>query len=167
MNLNMDYNTCILIEIRRIVRAINLESKRIQKDFGISIPQLLCLNFLSKCKEYQSTHRDLTRYLQLNSSTVTGIINRLEKKGLIARLPKKEDKRVTYLSLTSKGYKVLDKTPDLLHEKLSKKLADLPADKVKRIIDSLEFLISALGIEDIDASPVITIEEPIIPEENK
>jgi DNA-binding MarR family transcriptional regulator len=151
----------VLIDVRRIVRSINLESKRIQKDFGISIPQLLCLGYLSRCEGYQSTHRDLTRFLHLNSSTVTGIINRLEKKGFIARLPKKQDKRVTYIALTSLGYKVLEETPDLLHEKLAKRLTDLPDEKVEMIKDSLQLLIGALGISDLDASPVITIEDSL------
>jgi DNA-binding MarR family transcriptional regulator len=154
----------VLIDVRRIVRSINLESKRIQKDFGISIPQLLCLGYLSRCEDYQSTHRELTKFLHLNSSTVTGIVNRLEKKGFIARLPKKQDKRVTYVALTSLGYKVLEETPDLLHEKLAKKLTDLPDEKVETIKASLQLLISALGISDVDASPVITIEDSLLPE---
>jgi len=149
----------ILINIRRIVRSINLESKRIQRDFNISIPQLLCLNYLNKCEEYQSTHRDLTKFLHLNSSTVTGIINRLEKKGLIARLPKKGDKRVTYISLTSNGYEVLEKTPDLLHEKLSRKLSELSNVELEIMEDSLKLLISVLDIKDVEASPLITIED--------
>jgi DNA-binding MarR family transcriptional regulator len=161
----MDHYSNILTDIRKIVRSINLESKRIQKEFGISIPQLLCLTFLSKCEEYQSTHRELTRFLHLNSSTVTGIINRLEKKGYIARLPKRDDKRMTYVSLTSAGYRVLENTPDLLHEKLAGKLKNLPLEKVEAIQESLNHIIAALGIEDMDASPMLTMEEPITPEE--
>ena len=162
----MDREASILIDIRKIVRSINLESKRIQKEFGISIPQLLCLSFLSECDAFQSTHRELTRYLHLNSSTVTGIVNRLEKRGLIARLPKKEDRRVTYVALTSAGYKVLESTPDLLHEKLSAGLKKLPSEMVGTIQESLHLIIESLGIEDIDASPMITMEEPITPDEN-
>jgi DNA-binding MarR family transcriptional regulator len=160
----MDHYANILIDIRKIVRSINLESKRIQKEFGISIPQLLCLSYLSNCPSYQSTHRELTRYLHLNSSTVTGIINRLERKGYLARLPKKDDRRVTYIALTSAGFGMLEKTPDLLHEKLSATLKKLPGEKVGTIQESLQIIISALGIEDVDASPMITMEEPITPE---
>ena len=50
----MGIYTEILTDIRKIVRSINLESKRIQKDFGVSIPQLLCLSYLSSCEGYQS-----------------------------------------------------------------------------------------------------------------
>ena len=38
----------IMISIRKIVRAINLESKRIEKDYSLSIPQLLTLKFLEE-----------------------------------------------------------------------------------------------------------------------
>jgi len=75
----MNY-TDILIHIRKIVRALNLESKRIQKEYGISIPQMLCLIFLAGCKDSRSTHKAVADYLNLNKSTVTGIIGRLEKK---------------------------------------------------------------------------------------
>lgn len=160
----MDYKD-IIIDIRKIVRSINLESKRIQKDFGISIPQLLCLSFLSKEEAYQATHKQLTEYLNLNSSTVTGIINRLEKKGFIARLPKKGDRRVTYVALTSAGFKILQSTPGLLHDRLSSSLKKLPEEKIHQIKLSLDLLIEVLGIRDIDASPLLIVEEPVVPEE--
>ena len=37
----------ILIRLRKIVRSVNLESKRVEKEQGVSIPQLLCLQFLA------------------------------------------------------------------------------------------------------------------------
>jgi len=156
----MNY-TEILIHIRKIVRALNLESKRIQKEFGISIPQLLCLQFLSGKDEFRATHKEVADYLNLNSSTVTGIINRLEKKSLVARLPKSGDKRVTYISLTSNGSKMLDESPDLMHQQLAKKLPELPAETLKEIDFSLKVLIDCLDIDKTDASPMLTIEEPI------
>ena len=38
----------LMISIRKIVRAVNLESKRIEKDFGLSIAQVLTLKFLKE-----------------------------------------------------------------------------------------------------------------------
>ena len=38
----------LMISIRKIVRAVNLESKRIEKNHGLSIPQLLTLKFLKE-----------------------------------------------------------------------------------------------------------------------
>jgi DNA-binding MarR family transcriptional regulator len=156
----MEYNS-ILINIRKIVRALNLESKRILKEFGVSIPQILCLGYLSEQEGYKATHKDVANYLNLNSSTVTGIITRLEKKGFVARLPKMGDKRITYIALTSKGFRVLENTPGLLHDLLTSKLPELAPDTLTQIDKSLEILINCLGIEKTEASPVFTIDEPI------
>lgn len=156
----MNYSE-ILIHIRKIVRSLNLESKRIQKEFGISIPQLLCLEYLSQCSEFKATHKDVANYLNLNSSTVTGIISRLEKKGLVARLPKSGDKRLTYISLTSSGFNLLEKSPNLMHQKLEQKLPGLPNDVLQNIDQSLKVLVECLGIDKTDASPLFTIEDPI------
>ena len=83
--------TEILIKIRKIVRSVDIESKKIQKEYGVSIPQVLCLSFLHESPTYQATQGEIRNFLNLNSSTVSGIINRLEKKGLLARLPKSCD----------------------------------------------------------------------------
>ncbi len=153
--------TDILIQIRKIVRSINLESKKIQKEYGVSIPQVLCLNYLHNAENFQATQRELKRFLNLNSSTVSGIIHRLEKKGLVARLPKSGDKRVVHIALTSAGDKLIAIMPSLLHEQLSDKLQALNASELKRIEESLDVLVRLLDIQSVDASPVITIESNI------
>ena len=151
----------IIIKMRQIVRSINLESKKIQKQYGVSIPQVLCLNFIKDNPNYQSTQREIRNYLNLNASTITGIINRLEKKGFIARLPKLGDKRVSNIALTADGQKLLEKLPPLLQDRLTEQLSELPYEKVSRIETSLDDLISLLNIKEVDASPVLTIEEKI------
>ena len=151
----------ILMNIRKIVRSVNLESKRIQKIYGVSIPQLLSLIHLKARTDYQSTQKELTEFLQLNSSTVTGIVNRLEKKGLVARLPNKDDRRVTNISLTTKGLELLEKEPDLLQEKLLKNLENIPEEKVGEVKNTLEFLVKVLEIESVDASPLIMMNDPL------
>jgi len=156
----MNYSE-ILIHIRKIVRALNLESKRIQKEFGISIPQLLCLEYLSQCADFRATHKEVAKYLNLNSSTVTGIVSRLEKKNLVARLPKSGDKRITYVTLTSAGFQLLGNTPDLMHQQLAEKLPQLPGSTLENLDESLKVLVDCLGIEQTDASPLFTIEDPI------
>jgi DNA-binding MarR family transcriptional regulator len=140
--------TDILSDLRKIIRSVDLESKRIEKEFDISLPQLLSLSFLDNCDNYQSTHKEITKYLNLNSSTVTGIIDRLEKKNLVARLPKKEDKRVTYITLTAKGLTLLDKTPDLMQDRLLKKLSNAKPQEVENIKSALQMLIKFLDIKE-------------------
>lgn len=153
----MDYKE-ILIQIRRIVRSINLESKKIQKDFSVSIPQILCLEYLKASPNYQATQREIREHLSLNSSTVTGIISRLENRGLLARLPKSGDKRVTHITLTSAGYELLKETPGLLQGRLATKLKHLSDEELSDMSKSLDLLTEMLEIEKSEAVPVIMAE---------
>ncbi|MCW3786466.1 MarR family winged helix-turn-helix transcriptional regulator [Plebeiibacterium sediminum] len=148
----------ILIKIRKIVRSVDIESKKIQKEYGVSIPQVLCLGFLRDAPNYQLTQGEIRNLLNLNSSTVSGIINRLETKGLLARLPKQGDKRVVNITLTSSGDKLLNSIPSLLHEQLTAKLNKLDDKKLQEVEDSLNTLISLLDIEQVDASPLIAMD---------
>lgn len=153
--------TEILIKIRKIVRSINLESKKIEKEYGVSIPQVLCLHFLKDSPNYQSTQGEIRKFLNLNSSTVSGIINRLERKGFLARLPKSGDKRTVNIALTSAGDSLLGKVPALLHEQLSTGLKKLADSKLEQVEESLDTLVRILEIESLEASPMITIDDTL------
>ncbi len=150
--------TEILIKIRKIVRSVDIESKKVQKEYGVTIPQVLCLNFLRESPNYQATQGEIREFINLNSSTVSGIINRLEKKGLLARLPKSGDKRVVNIALTSAGDKLLKTIPSLLHEQLSEKLQKLEQSELNKVEESLETLVRLLDIGQVEASPLITID---------
>ena len=158
----MDSATDILIKIRRILRSINLESKRVQKEFGVSIPQVLCLSCPKDSENYQKSQLDIRKYLNLNSSTVTGIIGRLEKRGLIARLPNIRDKRVNIIALTSAGDKLLTRIPPLLHDRLAAKLEKLTNGELDTIGNSLNSLVNMLDISEVEASPLLTVESNIL-----
>ena len=153
--------TEILIKIRKIVRSINLESKKIQKEYGVSIPQVLCLNYLRRSPAFQSTQGEIRKFLNLNSSTTSGIINRLERKGYIARLPKLGDKRVVNIALTSSGDELLNRIPSLLHEQLSKKLRQVDDKILARMEDSLDALVKLMEIQEVEASPMIVLDSDL------
>ena len=152
----------IIISIRKILRSVNLESKRIQKEHGLSIPQLLVLTYLNNQPEFKATHKEVTKYLNLNSSTITGIISRLEKKDYIIRKVNPDDRRVSYIALTALGQKLLQSTPKLMHERLAHKLKEADPSKVQELEKAFNLVIEFMGIEDVEASPLITVDE--IPE---
>lgn len=156
----MDY-TDVLTSLRRIIRTVNLESKRIEKEHGISIPQLLCLNYLKKQPNYQASQKEIKDVLSLNASTVTGIINRLEKKGLIAKLPRKDDRRVSNISLTAKGFAMMDNTPEPMHLRLTQKLGKLSRDELQDLERAFQLISDFLDAGEVDASPILTSETTI------
>ncbi|MFA9371517.1 MAG: MarR family transcriptional regulator [Labilibaculum antarcticum] len=156
----MDYKD-IIVKIRRIIRSINIESKKTQKDYGVSIPQILCLECLKNSPNYQATQKSIRDQLNLNSSTITGIIGRLEKKGMLARLPKIGDRRTTLIALTSLGDNLLQATPDLLQQRLALKLKKISDEELEVIGKSLDILVTMLEIEDLEASPLLMAEDDI------
>ncbi len=151
----------IIGSIRKIVRSLNLESKAIQKDFGLSITQLICLGHLQNSPDYRSTHRDLMKILSLNSSTITGILNRLEKRGYVARVSNTTDRRSKSITLTASGIKLLEEAPNVLHDRLARKLDTLSKSEKQMIQQALGIITSAMEIKGLDASPLLTSEEPI------
>ena len=98
----------------------------------------------------------MKKFLNLNASTVTGIISRLESKRLIARIPNNKDKRVVKISLTIEGIGLINKIPVVLHEKFAERLKKLDPKSIVAIQKSIEILVSLLDAEDIDASPVLS-----------
>jgi hypothetical protein len=65
------------------------------------------------------------------------------------------------ISLTSKGARLLETSPQLLHNQLSARLEKLPEKKLKEINEALKILVESLNIEKIQASPIVTIEDPL------
>ena len=149
----------ILIKLRKIIRSINLESKKVEKELGVSIPQLLVLQYLSDQEDYRAFAKDIKNYINLNASTVSGIISRLENKFLVAKVPKPNDKRTVFITLTAKGAELLQESPITLQEKLSKRLKRLTTMQIEELNRNIELLTSIMDVEDLDATPLLTIKE--------
>jgi DNA-binding MarR family transcriptional regulator len=149
----------ILVKLRKIIRSINLESKKVEKELGISIPQLLVLKYLSDQNDYRAFAKDIKKYINLNASTVSGIITRLESKGLVAKKTKPNDKRAIFIILTAKGADILHKSPPTLQEKLSQRLKKLSPEQIEELDRNIELLTLILNVEDMDAAPLLTIGE--------
>ena len=95
----------------------------------------------------------------MNASTVSGIISRLESKGLVAKSQKANDKRAIYIILTAKGAELLHKSPSTLQEKLSKRLKKLTKAQIEELDRNIELLTLIMDVEDMDAAPLLTIDE--------
>lgn len=70
------------------------------EDTGITRPQAFVIGTLIKCGEMKLT--DLGKELRLSNSTVSGIIDRLEKQQLVVRTRSEEDRRIVYVKVTPK-----------------------------------------------------------------
>ena|GEM_PF-1737601 len=88
-----------------INRKLNNEQLKVLLPEGISMEQISVLRYLKQ--HSQATSTELADYLCVNKSTITSTINRMVNKELITRTPSNEDRRVTYLTMTSRAEQLL------------------------------------------------------------
>jgi MarR family transcriptional regulator, organic hydroperoxide resistance regulator len=98
-------------EIDQIVEMIvylYTESRRLTKgmarEVGLTGPQLTVLKLLETFQDLSLS--SLSERIRAQNSTVTGIIDRMEREGLVCRERSKSDRRVVYIKLTEKGEKL-------------------------------------------------------------
>jgi DNA-binding MarR family transcriptional regulator len=85
----------IMQSLRRIFKAIQDYSHEVSDKFGITGPQLWALKTISQNENLSLS--DLSRRMYLHPSTMTGLMDRLEKKGYVKRNRDQVDRRVIYL----------------------------------------------------------------------
>src|SRR5579872_3229507 len=87
----------ILNDIRRLVQAIRITSLDSEKKFGIGAAQLLILQRLSE--EDGLSINELANRTATHQSSVSVVIQKLEKKGLVKRTISDQDGRKSNISL--------------------------------------------------------------------
>jgi DNA-binding MarR family transcriptional regulator len=145
------YEHRILTAIRRVIRAVDKYSRKINTELGLTSPQLLCLDALEK--QEQMITKELAKSINLSESTVIGIVDRLEAKQYVLRQRSKEDRRKVYLSLTDAGRGILKETPSLLQDRFCSALLELDINELNTITQSLERVVELMEAENLDASP--------------
>ena len=101
---------------------IHLSKRRfmaIASEFDLSPPQVMALRQLDPAEPKPMS--ELAIALRCDNSNVTGIVDRLEDRGLVERRPGEHDRRVKMLMITERGAQVraglaarLDEPPEAL-----------------------------------------------------
>ena len=148
----------VLAALRRIIRATDLHSKYLLKMSGLTTPQIIVLQSIRDLGEV--TTGLVSERVNLSQGTVTSILDRLERRGLIERYRSMTDRRVVHARLTESGYAVLRRAPPLLHEHFVEAFAALDVANQDRIIRTLKDVAGMMGAEHLDAAPLLDIAPP-------
>lgn len=143
----------VLVALRRIFRAVDLHSKRLISEYGLTVPQLIVLRETQALEA--PTVGELARAVSLSQATVTNIVTRLESRGLLIRQRSEVDKRQVRVSVTDEGTAVLSRAPSLLHDRFVKQFNELKDWEQSQLLASLQRLAELMNAEDLDASPVL------------
>ena len=140
----------VLRALRRISRAIDQHSRRLSGSHQLTSPQLVCLRQL--LGEGTWTPSRLAKEVSVSQPTVTGILDRLAKKGLVKRIRDELDRRRVLLLITEEGKALVAAAPSPLQERFAQQFALLETDEQRGIADVLERVVSMMEADAIDAS---------------
>lgn len=125
-------------------RLITREYQPFLDSIEITYPQYLVLMVLWENDNLPVN--DIAKKLILKTNTITPLLKRMEKQGLINRKRSAEDERKVIIQLTDKGIKLQEKAaeiPDELIKRISKSEIDL--EELVKLKDSLNSIISFLS----------------------
>ena len=113
--------TNIVMSLRKIVRAVEISSRKLSTQFNTTPAQLLALRQLLNSQG--KSLAKLADEVGLSSSTMVGVVDRLEKKGWVVRNRSQQDRRLVNIVITEQGKHYLKDSPKLLQDKLTDSLA--------------------------------------------
>jgi len=149
---NSDLSVEVVTALRKIMRAVDLHSRSLVQQHGLTVPQLVLMREIGPGSRSLS---DLSRNVNLSNATVTGIVDRLEKTGLVARERSGSDRRQVMVHMTELGVSRLSSAPPLLQETFLTKLDGLKDWERAQILSVLQRVASMMQANGLDASPVL------------
>jgi DNA-binding MarR family transcriptional regulator len=122
-----------VLEFMRIIwqvdHALQRTSKRMDAALGVTGPQRLVIRIAGRVPGLSAGQ--LAKLLHLHPSTLTGIVQRLEQRGLIRRRVDPHDARRTLLSLTERGRAFDVDTAGTVEASIAEVLERTPAHKIR------------------------------------
>jgi len=144
----------VLATLRRIIRTIDLHSKGLAKSYGLTVPQLLILRQLETSGGLAAG--ELARRVSLSQPTVSGILDRLAARELVARTRSVADRRQVLVTITPRATELLQRVPPPLQESFSRQFAELESWEQTGILSVLQRVAKLMAAEEVDASPLLT-----------
>ena len=126
---------------------------RVQNDeeSDLSLRQLTTLQYIDSS---ETTLGDVARNLMVTPAVVTGLIDRLERRGYVRRVPSLFDRRRVHLELTTAGEDAREHAERKLAEELERRINELSPRDVDRLSDGLDLLAQVLSRLDEDRKRV-------------
>ena len=154
----------VLRDVRRIVRALSLASRDLARTHELTVAQLLCLRVLRNAGRLSAGA--LANALSISPQTVTGLLDRLPARGLIARARSETDRRQVLISLSAQGEKLLATTSPSLQDRFVQRFGALPRARREILAEALSAVVTLLEADSLDAAPLLAPGHALTPASN-
>jgi len=126
--------------------ALQKTSKRMKSAIGVTGPQRLVVRIVARFPGIPAGQ--IAQLLHVHPSTLTGILKRLERQGLIRRRPDPKDRRRAFLGITAKGRRIDAAGAGTVEAAVERVISGTPRAKLDGAREILMDLATALGLED-------------------
>ncbi|MHB8126687.1 MAG: MarR family winged helix-turn-helix transcriptional regulator [Desulfitobacteriaceae bacterium] len=128
---------------QEVMHLFRQNMSKVFENTGITAPQSMVIGILSKEKTLKIT--ELSSKLSLSNSTVSGIVDRLEKQGMVERKRSEQDKRVVYVSISSNFTERHQNFHKRLEENIENTMSKGTPEELAKIFEGLDALKKILG----------------------
>lgn len=130
-----------------IVKALHQQFRSQFRQFtgnlDLTVPQILLLKTL--IFQGPSSISDLAERLNLANSTVSGIVDRLERDGFVIRVRDETDRRIVFVQLTDRAEQFKEQVPQFHQKFLNELLQGIEEAKLRQMADSFQTLYDAIS----------------------
>lgn len=132
--------------IKQINQLNQIRLNQMMAKFDLTASQTFTMIYLFKSydRKIQVKQKDIEREMDISNPTVTGILNRLESKGLIERVECKDDARAKNICVTKKALKLDIELREMFIENETQLVSSLNDDEKKQLNYLLEKILSDL-----------------------
>jgi len=129
-----------------LVHALDVRSKRMAQEIGVTGPQRLVIRLIGQ--RPRQTASEIASTLGKHPSTLTGVLARLETRGLIVREADAEDRRRARFTLTAAGKKVDRERRGTVEAAVRRALGRAPDSAVAGTVSTVAMLVEELERAD-------------------
>lgn len=130
------------MRIARLLQEVMLlfrhKMTKVVENTGITTLQMMVMRIIGKEKMLKIT--ELSGKLNLSNSTVSGIVNKMEKLGMVERTRSEEDRRVVYVSISPSFSEIHQSFHKRFEETIAQSISESTPEELNKILDGLEVL---------------------------
>lgn len=135
--------------VKAMHRQFRKQFNRFTGEKELTVPQIFLLRTL--VFKGSVSISELAEHLNLANSTVSGIVDRLERDGFVVRVRDKDDRRIVYVQLTEQAERFKEQVPQFSRKFLRELLQGVDEQTLREMSSSFRQLFELIKrFEDID-----------------
>ena len=140
----------IVRELKKVQIMLEQNMNKILGKYELTSSQATILGYIYKTEKVgiEIQQKDIEEYFYLKNPTVTGILDRLEKKSFVVRKVSDKDRRKKIVTLTASSRKIHDEVNNCINSFMKKAYQGVTKEEIETFINMINKV--SYNLENID-----------------